>query len=60
VKRELTIYTTSVNFLDLSKQRKKIIAEIRQKTELGNHNFFCGRRRKKEKSLKPKLRGTKY
>jgi len=31
-----------------------MIAEERKKIELGNYNLFCGRRSKKNKSLKPK------
>jgi len=50
----LTIYTTSVTSLDHPKQREND-CRSKAKIELGNITYFCGRRQKKEKSLKPKL-----
>jgi len=50
VKRELTIYTNSITLLDLPKQ-KKMIAEVMQKRELGNHNLFlCMKTKEREMS----------
>jgi hypothetical protein len=43
----LTIYTTSVTLLDPLNKGKEIIAEVRQKVELGNQN-----KRKRKYKLK--------
>ena len=53
--KRIEIYTTSVTLFDPLKQGK-IIAEIKQKIELGNHNLFLWKKTKeREKSKAKKL-----
>ena len=53
MKRELTIYTTSVTLIDPLK-REKMIEEVKQKIELGNHNLFLWKKTKEREKSKAK------